>query len=113
MGDWVFNFDDLQSELNVGPSAYIPPSFASSTNQPHPDTVTRSFQRRDAITSITEHEEWNVSTEDVQTDLDRTLETIRLQRTQEVYLAFVMDTTGSMFSHMHAVKTQIRAIAEA
>ncbi|KAF0710114.1 hypothetical protein AaE_012638 [Aphanomyces astaci] len=72
MGDWVFNFDDLQSELNVGPSAYIPPSFASSTNQPHPDTVTRSFQRRDAITSITEHEEWNVSTEDVQTDLDRT-----------------------------------------
>ncbi|RHY17807.1 hypothetical protein DYB25_006087 [Aphanomyces astaci] len=83
MGDWVFNFDDLQSELNVGPSAYIPPSFASSTNQPHPDTVIRSFQRRDAITSITEHEEWNVSTEDVQTDLDRTLETIRYMKTME------------------------------
>ncbi|RHY98199.1 hypothetical protein DYB35_007034 [Aphanomyces astaci] len=83
MGDWVFNFDDLQSELNVGPSAYIPPSFASSTNQPHPDTVTRSFQRRDAITSITDHEEWNVSTEDVQTDLDRTLETIRYMKTME------------------------------
>ncbi|RHY93636.1 hypothetical protein DYB35_000645 [Aphanomyces astaci] len=121
MGDSVFNLENLQSELNVGPSAYFPPSFTrGSSAKHHTDTATRSFQRRDAITSIAEHEEWNLCADDVQTNLDHTLSTIRslkaismgnilqsLQRTQEVHLAFVMDTTGSMDEHLDAVKNQV------
>ncbi|ETV78510.1 hypothetical protein H257_08027 [Aphanomyces astaci] len=125
MGDSVFNLENLQSELNVGPSAYFPPSFTrGSSAKHHTDTAARSFQRRDAITSIAEHEEWNLCADDVQTDLDHTLQTIRslkatsmgnilqsLQRTQEVHLAFVMDTTGSMDEHLDAVKNQVSVIA--
>ncbi|KAG9407387.1 hypothetical protein AC1031_002119 [Aphanomyces cochlioides] len=81
---------------------------------------------RDAITTIAEHEEWGLQAEDADADLPATLAAIRackavsvaaivksLKAAQEVYLAFVMDTTGSMAGHMDAVKSQVREIAAA
>ncbi|KAF0688811.1 Aste57867_19633 [Aphanomyces stellatus] len=121
MGDSVFNLAGLVSEINIGPSAYFPPS-ASSGARPH--DATTSTKRRDAMLSIAEHDEWGLTEADVDADLDGALSQIRarkatsieqlvarLRATQEVHVAFLVDTTGSMEPQMAAVKDQIRAIA--
>ncbi|RHY32512.1 hypothetical protein DYB32_002495 [Aphanomyces invadans] len=122
MAGSVFNVASLRSEIDVGPSAYFPSSFARQSGVAG-STAAQSFQWRDAMASIGEHEEWQVTGTE---DLNHTLRTVRhlraksmgrivhsLKRAQHVYVAFVMDTTGSMGEHLDMVKAQIAAIATA
>ena len=79
-----------------------------------------------ALGLIDEHREWGISEADLENDLEETLARLRvkketsieevirkLRRSQEIFLCFLMDTTGSMYGHVNAVREQIQDITDA
>lgn len=116
--------EGLSLSSSASTSASASSASTATTNRSAVDTKEQA-RKRNILGVIKEHPKWDVTSEDVENDIERASEIVKslqqqsikkvmrlLKAAQNLSVAFVVDTTGSMDAHITGVKDQIRAMVK-